>query len=74
MIRETREGKLFFDGVDMTELAKKHGTPLYVYSENDIIYLIVDFYRINEGIYIRLDDVYYPVVMPEILDSLNTKK
>ena len=44
------------------------------YSENDIIYLAVNIYRINEGIYVRLDDVYYPIVMPEILDSLNTKK
>ena len=46
----------------------------FYYSENDIIYLSVDIYRINEGIYIRLDDIFYPIVMPEILDSLNTKK
>ena len=44
------------------------------YSENDLIYLSVDIYRINEGIYVRLDDVFYPRVMPEILDSLNTEK
>ena len=44
------------------------------YSENDIIYLSVDIYRINEGIYVRLDDVFYPIVMPEILDSLNNTK
>ena len=44
------------------------------YSENDLIYLSVSIYRINEGIYIRLDDVFYPIVMPEILDSLNTTK
>ena len=44
------------------------------YSEHDMIYLYVNIYRINEGFYIRLDDVYYPIVMPEILDSLNTKK
>ena len=41
------------------------------YSENDLIYLSVDIYRINEEIYVRLDDVFYPIVMPEILDSLN---
>lgn len=46
----------------------------FYYSENDIIYLSVHIYRINEGFYIRLDDVFYPIVMPEILDSLNTKK
>ncbi len=44
------------------------------YSEHDMIYLYVDIYRINEGFYIRLDDVYYPIVMPEILHYLNTKK
>ena len=44
------------------------------YSEHDMIYLYVNIYRINEGFYIRLDDVYYPIVMPEILDYLNTKK
>lgn len=43
-------------------------------SENDILYLNVDIFVINEEFYIRLDDVYYPIVMPEILDSLNTKK
>ena len=43
-------------------------------SENDILYLNVDIFVINEEFYIRLDDVYYPIVMPEILDYLNTKK
>lgn len=37
MIKEIRENKLFFDGCDTTALAAKYGTPLYVYSENDII-------------------------------------
>ena len=44
------------------------------YSEHDMIYLYVGIYRINDEFYIRLDDVYYPIVMPEILDYLNTKK
>ena len=26
---ETKNGRLFFDGCDVTELAKKYGTPLY---------------------------------------------
>ena len=33
---ETKQGKLFFDGCDVTELARKYGTPLYVYSESVI--------------------------------------
>lgn len=33
---ETKDGKLFFDGCDATELARKYGTPLYVYSESAI--------------------------------------
>ena len=31
MFKEIKNGKLCFDGVDMTELGKKYGTPLYVY-------------------------------------------
>lgn len=37
MMREIKEHTLYFDGCDTVELAKKYGTPLYVYSENDII-------------------------------------
>lgn len=33
---ETKQGTLFFDGCDVTELARKDGTPLYVYSESVI--------------------------------------
>ena len=33
---ENREGILYFDGCDVRELAKKYGTPLYVYSQNRI--------------------------------------
>ena len=33
---ETKNGRLFFDGCDVTELAKKYGTPLYVYSQTAI--------------------------------------
>ena len=31
---EVRDGKLYFDGCDLTEVAEKFGTPLYVYSQN----------------------------------------
>lgn len=37
MIREIKDNRLCFDGCDTTALAKKYGTPLFVYSENDII-------------------------------------
>lgn len=37
MIREIRDNTLYFDGCNTVELAKKYGTPLYVFSENDII-------------------------------------
>ena len=34
---KTKNNTLYFDGCDTVELAKKYGTPLYVFSENDII-------------------------------------
>ncbi len=37
MIREIKNGRLYFDGCDTVELAKEYGTPLYVFSENDIL-------------------------------------
>ncbi len=36
MIREIRDGRLFFDGCDTVKLAEEYGTPLYVFSETDI--------------------------------------
>ncbi|MBQ9549931.1 MAG: diaminopimelate decarboxylase [Lachnospiraceae bacterium] len=36
MIREIKNGKLYFDGCDTTALAEEYGTPLYVFSESDI--------------------------------------
>ena len=36
MIKEIRDGKLYFDECDTTELAKEYGTPLYVMSQTDI--------------------------------------
>lgn len=37
MIRQVKNGELYFDGCNTIELAKKYGTPLYVFSETDII-------------------------------------
>ena len=34
---KTMNNTLYFDGCNTVELAKKYGTPLYVFSENDII-------------------------------------
>ncbi|MBR1453958.1 MAG: diaminopimelate decarboxylase [Lachnospiraceae bacterium] len=33
---ENKNGKLYFNGLDVTELAKKYGTPLYLMDENKI--------------------------------------
>ena len=40
------------------------------YSGHNVLYLNVDIFVINEKFYILLDDVYYPIVMIEILNSL----
>lgn len=36
MIREIKDGVLYFDGCNTAELAKRYGTPLYVISRTDI--------------------------------------
>ena len=33
MFREVRDNTLYFDGCNTVELARKYGTPLYVYSK-----------------------------------------
>lgn len=35
-IFQKKDGKLYFDGQDLTQLAKVYGTPLYVFSEREI--------------------------------------
>ena len=37
MIRQIKNGELYFDGCSTLELAEKYGTPLYVLSETDIV-------------------------------------
>lgn len=37
MMKEIKDGILYFDGCNTVELAKKYGTPLYVMSETDIV-------------------------------------
>ena len=36
MVKEVKNNVFYFDGCNTVDLAKKYGTPLYVYSENDI--------------------------------------
>lgn len=36
-ISEVKDGVLWFDGCDTTQLAKQYGTPLYLFSETDIV-------------------------------------
>ncbi|MBO6148002.1 MAG: diaminopimelate decarboxylase [Lachnospiraceae bacterium] len=36
MVKEIKDGILYFDGCSTTELAKEYGTPLYVMSQTDI--------------------------------------
>lgn len=37
MVREIKGSTLYFDGCDTCELARQYGTPLYVFSETDIV-------------------------------------
>ncbi|MCI2105117.1 MAG: diaminopimelate decarboxylase [Intestinimonas sp.] len=37
MVKEIRNGILFFDGCDTTALAAQYGTPLYIFSETEIV-------------------------------------
>lgn len=37
MFMETKDHVLYFDGCSTVDLAKKYGTPLYIYSESDIV-------------------------------------
>lgn len=37
MVKEIRDNTLYFDGCDTRALAKKYGTPLYVFSETDMV-------------------------------------
>ncbi|MGE3466629.1 MAG: hypothetical protein AB7J13_06820 [Pyrinomonadaceae bacterium] len=33
---ETKNGRLHIDGIDVVELAREHGTPLFIFSESRI--------------------------------------
>lgn len=37
MRKEVRNNKLYFDGCNMEDLARRYGTPLYVFSQNEIL-------------------------------------
>ena len=74
MFKEIKNGKLCFDGVDMTELGKKYGTPLYVYSENDIIGRFEDLKENFVNKYERVRVAYaakafFPLAMAKLVDE-----
>ncbi|MEG1577573.1 MAG: diaminopimelate decarboxylase [Oscillospiraceae bacterium] len=37
MVKELKNNTLYFDGCDTTKLAQKYGTPLYIFSESDMV-------------------------------------
>ena len=37
MVKEVKNNTLYFDGCDTTKLAQKYGTPLYIFSESDMV-------------------------------------
>ena len=37
MLNEVRDNTLYFDGCSTVELARQYGTPLYVFSESEIV-------------------------------------
>ena len=37
MLNEVRDNTLYFDGCSTGELARQYGTPLYVFSESEIV-------------------------------------
>lgn len=74
MFKEIKNGKLCFDGVDMTELGKKYGTPLYVYSENDIMGRFEDLKENFVNKYERVRVAYaakafFPLAMAKLVDE-----
>ena len=74
MFRSVKNDRLFFDGVDMAELAKKYGTPLYVYSENDIISRFEDLRKNFVEKYDRVRVAYaakafFPLAMAKLVDE-----
>ena len=74
MFKEIKNGKLCFDGVDMTELGKKYGTPLYVYSENEIIGRFEDLKENFVNKYERVRVAYaakafFPLAMAKLVDE-----
>ena len=45
-LMEIRDGRLFFDGCDLTQIAEGFGTPLYVYSQNVMKARIAEIRRV----------------------------
>jgi diaminopimelate decarboxylase len=58
MVREIRNGRLFFDGCDTVELAREYGTPLYVLSETAIVSKIAELRSAFLGRYANTSAAY----------------
>lgn len=74
MIKDIKNNTLYFDGCNTVELAKKYGTPLYVYSENDIIGRFadlkanfVDKYENTRVAYAA--KAFFPLAMAKLVDE-----
>lgn len=73
MMKEIKDNTLYFDGCNTVELAKKYGTPLYVFSENDIVNR---FRELRETFIERYENTrvayaakaFFPVAMAKLVD------
>ena len=70
MTREIKDGKLYFDGCDTTELAREYGTPLYVMSETDIIEHFSQLRKEFTDKYPKTCLLYTSMPLPTSLESL----
>lgn len=74
MMKEIKNNTLFFDGCDTVGLAEKYGTPLYVFSENDIIgrfeELKRDFTEKYENVRVAYAaKAFFPAAMARLVDQ-----
>lgn len=74
MIKEVKDNTLYFDGCDTVALAEKYKTPLYVFSENDIMTRFAELrecflkkYPKNRVAYAA--KAFFPVAMAKLVDK-----
>lgn len=76
MVKEIKEHTLYFDGCSTVELAKEYDTPLYVYSESDIVgrfgELRRDFVEKYPGTRVAYAaKAFFPLAMAELVKDEN---